>query len=99
MAEAELARFRAQQADQFRNILRFYGRMHREHEWEDTNAPNRGEIAQRIIGQAAIERRIDRLGGAGGEEEAVAIGPGARRRDRADIAIGAAAIFDHHRLA
>ena len=99
MAESVFARFRLQRSDEGADIFCLHARMHRQHQRKDTNAPDRREITQRIIRQAAIKCRVDRLGRAGGEEEAVAIRPRTRRRHRADIAIGATTIFDHHRLA
>jgi len=59
---------------------------------------DRHEILERIIGQIAVERGIDRDRGRG-EQERVAVGRGARRDRHAGIAAAAAAVVDDDGLA
>jgi hypothetical protein len=93
----ELAGLGAQQREQFGNRLRRHRRMHHEHKRHFREQRYRLEAPDRIVGQVAAERRIDRMR-AGNPQYGVAVRRGARCGSRAQHAAASRTVIDHHLL-
>jgi hypothetical protein len=74
-------------------------RRHHQHQRDLGHARDRREVGHRVETQLAVQRLVDRVRAVGAVEQGVAVGRGLRHRLRADVAAGAAAVVDEHRLA
>ena len=94
----ELAGIGLRLGDQFGHGLDV--RLRRNHECVGRRADHhdRDEVLVWIVGRLGVKARIDHVG-ARAHQQGIAIAAGARRRRNADIAAGAAAVLDDHRLA
>ena len=73
-------------------------RRHHEHVGRGADHHQRHEVLERIVGRRRIEARIDHEG-AGADQQGVAVRRHAGDRGGRDVAAGAAAVLDDHRLA
>ena len=71
---------------------------HHEHVRRCAHHHQRHEVLDRIVGRVRIEARVDHIG-AGADQQRVAVGRQPLHRLDRDVAAGAAAVLDDHRLA
>jgi hypothetical protein len=99
MDPAQLTGLGAGQADKFRQRVRRHGRIDQEHRGHRRQRGNRSEIAQRVIGEIGVERRIDRQGAGISHHQHVAVRGRRRHHLGGNHAAGAGHILDHERFA
>ena len=73
-------------------------RWHHQHQRRRCQHADTGEIGLGIVGQLAVQQRVDREAGRTPHEKRVTIGRRLRHRVRADDGIAARFVFNHHRL-
>ena len=71
---------------------------HHEHVRRRAQHHQRHEVLERIVGRVGVEARVDHVG-AGADQQRVAVGRQPLHRRDGDVAAGAAAVLDDHRLA
>ncbi len=93
----ERVRARAGERHQVLHRLRRYRRVHDQQQLLVGGMHDGREVAQRVVGQLASERGVDRVAG-GHQQQRVAVGLRARDQLAADDAVDRGAVVDHERL-
>jgi hypothetical protein len=97
--EVELAGLRAGKRDQLVYVADRQRRMHHQHRGDVRDERDRREVGDRVEGHARVQELVHRVRAHRAEEERIAVGRRARGRLGPDVAGGAGAILDEHRLA
>ena len=97
--KGELARIGLGVGDQLRHRLHRQAWIYNEHEWRLRKLRERNEIDQRIVGQALIERDVDRHGRRRRHQQRVTVRVGLLHVGRRDDRPGAGLVLDHEAFA
>ena len=93
------SRLRLRQGDQFRQAVRGQRRMRDQELVQQHEHGRRNEIAPRVVGQLAVQVRVDREGGIGSHEDGVSVGRALGDGVGGDDGVRAGLVLHDHGLA
>ena len=96
--EGQAPRMRPRVGDEVEHALRRHRRMDDQQAFGLEHQRDRREIAHRVVGHRGKEADVDGVGAEAARDQRVAVGRGLGDRVGADVAPGAGAVLDQHRL-